>query len=146
MQIRPAHIDEAERVIALYREYDRPPDPPIAPEDIEAIFAAISRSGVLVVAEQDGQLVGSYSLYICPNLSRGGRPFGVIENVIVSATSRRTGVGKALMKDAQARAIAANCYKLMLSTGCMRMENHLFYMACGFLGDRLGFQIRYDQH
>ncbi|HSD38150.1 MAG TPA: GNAT family N-acetyltransferase [Rhodocyclaceae bacterium] len=146
MQIRLALIDEAERVIDLYREYNRPPDTPLSSEQARAIFTALSAVGHVAVAENDGALIGSYSLYICPNLSRGGRPFGVIENVIVAATSRHMGVGKALMKHAQQSAVAANCYKLMLSTGCMSQENHLFYMSCGFIGDKLGFQIRYDKN
>lgn len=144
MKIRLASIDEAERVLDLYREYDRPPDTPPSPTQAREIFAAISAIGHIAVAEKDGAIVGSYSLYICPNLSRSGRPFGVIENVIVAAAARHTGIGKALMAHAQASAVAANCYKLMLSTGCMRQENHLFYMACGFIGDKLGFQIRYE--
>jgi GNAT superfamily N-acetyltransferase len=143
MQVRLARIEEAERIIALYCEYDRPTDPPLATGRAAEIFEQISATGHLAVAENDGQIVGSYCLYICPNLSRGGRPFGVIENVIVAAASRRTGVGKALMEHAKQSAVAANCYKLMLNTGCMRPENHLFYMSCGFVGDKLGFQIRY---
>ncbi|MEC5387148.1 GNAT family N-acetyltransferase [Uliginosibacterium sp. H3] len=144
MHIRLALIDEAARVIELYREYDRPPDIPPSPERAREIFNAINAFGHVAVAEDEGVIVGSYSMYICPNLSRGGRPFGVIENVIVAAASRHQGIGKALMKHAQEAAVAADCYKLMLSTGCMRQENHLFYMSCGFIGDKLGFQIRYD--
>jgi GNAT superfamily N-acetyltransferase len=144
MQIRLATIDEAARVIDLYREYNRPPDAPPSPEQARTIFTRLNTVGHIAVAEKDGVFIGSYSLYVCPNLSRGGRPFGVIENVIVAAASRHMGVGKALMKHAQQSAIATNCYKLMLSTGCMSQENHLFYMSCGFIGDKLGFQIRYD--
>jgi len=144
MQIRLASIDEAERVIALYEEYDRPADVPPSPESAREIFAAINAIGHVGVAEDDGKIVASYCLYICPSLAHGGRPFGVIESVIVSAASRHKGIGKALMKHAQEYAVAANCYKLMLNTGCMRQENHLFYMSCGFVGDKLGFQIRYD--
>ncbi len=144
MRIRLSSIDEAEQVMALYREYDRPPDEPPSAARTREIFAAISAVGQIAVAESNGAIVGSYCLYICPNLSRGGRPFGVIENVIVSAASRHQGIGKALMKHAQESAVAADCYKLMLNTGCLRQENHLFYMACGFVGDALGFQIRYD--
>ena len=120
MKIRLALIDEAEQVIALYNEYDRPPDTPPSPAEAREIFTAISAAGHVAVAENDGVIVGSYCLYICPNLSRSGRPFDVIENVIVSAASRHMGVGKALMKHAQETAMAANCYKLMLNTGCMR--------------------------
>ena len=144
MNIRLATIEEAERVIALYNDYDRPADTPPSPARAREIFTAISSVGHVAVAEIDGALVGSYCLYICPSLSRSGRPFGVVENVIVAATSRKLGVGKAMMKHAQESAKAANCYKLMLSTGCIKQENHLFYMACGFIGDKVAFQIRYD--
>ena len=41
----------------------------------------------------DGQLVASCNLAVIPNLTRGGRAYGVIENVITDAAHRGQGRG-----------------------------------------------------
>ena len=130
-------------MLDLYAGYNRPPDPKPATKDIQAIFDAIAATGHLTVADIGGNIIGTYAMYICPNLARGGRPFGVIENVIVSAAWRREGAGRALMLHAQDSARAAGCYKLMLCTGQGRPGNLRFYEACGFVGDKIGYQVRY---
>jgi GNAT superfamily N-acetyltransferase len=143
MNVRTATIEDVDKVIELYSGYDRPPDPKPPAKDIEAIFDSITSTGYLAVAEIGGNIVGTYAMYICPNLARGGRPFGIMENVIVSAAWRRKGVGRALMMHAKDSARVAGCYKLMLCTGRDRIGNHSFYEACGFVGNKIGYQVRY---
>ena len=133
-------------MLELYADFNRPTDPNPPAQDIQAIFDAIASMGHLAVAEIGGNIVGSYAIYICPNLARGGKPFGVVENVIVSAAWRRKGVGRALMMHAQDSAKAAGCYKLTLCTRQDRPKNHRFYEACGFVGDKIGYQVRYMLH
>ncbi|AOV15980.1 hypothetical protein BJI67_01815 [Acidihalobacter aeolianus] len=144
MDIRHARIEDAETVVQLYLGYDRPPEPAIAPADLVRLFADITRTGYIAVADDDGEIVGSYTLYFCASLARGGRPFAVIENVIVAAHRRRQDVGRALMAHARDAAHDAGCYKVMLATGARRPQNLAFYESCGFSGDKVGFQIRFD--
>jgi GNAT superfamily N-acetyltransferase len=80
----------------------------------------------------------------CANLAKSGRPFAVVENVIVATAWRRKGIGRALVEHAVAAAREAGCYKLMLATGQESMRNRQFCGACGFSGDKVGFQVRYD--
>jgi GNAT superfamily N-acetyltransferase len=82
-------------------------------------------------------------LLIVPNLTRGGRPFAVVENVVTLAEHRRKGLGMALMKAAQDRAWAANCYKIMIATGRKDEGVLRFYEEAGFKrGGKTFFEAR----
>jgi GNAT superfamily N-acetyltransferase len=143
MIVRIAQLGDAAAVIDLYRGYDRTPDREMSAHEIASHFAEINRSGFVAVAVIDGVIVGSYSMYFCANLARAGRPFAVVENVIVGSSIRRRGIGRALMAHAQQSAREKDCYKVMLATGANRPENIKFYEACGFVGNKVGFQVRY---
>jgi GNAT superfamily N-acetyltransferase len=95
------------------------------------------------VAEADGRLVSSCSLSIIPNLTRGGRPYAVIENVVTDADWRRRGLGRQVLAAATAQAWAAGCYKVMLATGSRREATLQFYEGAGFeRGAKTYFEMR----
>ena len=92
------------------------------------------------VAEADGRLVGTCLLAVVPNLTRGARSFGVIENVVTHGEYRRRGIGTGLMRHALAAAWGEGCYKVMLLSGSRRVETHRFYEGLGFRRDtKVGF-------
>jgi GNAT superfamily N-acetyltransferase len=91
----------------------------------------------------DGRLVASCILVVVPNLTRGGRPFGVIENVVTHREYRRRGIGSELLHHALDLAWEAGCYKVMLLSGMHRVESHAFYESVGFQkGAKIGFEAR----
>lgn len=144
MIIRIAEIQEATAVRDLYLGYNRPAPREMSESEIQLHFLEINRSGFVAVAVIDDSIVGTYSIYFCANLAHAGRPFAVIENVIVASRARRMGIGRAMMIHAQDAARGKDCYKVMLSTGAKRPQNLKFYETCGFIGDKVGFQVRYD--
>jgi GNAT superfamily N-acetyltransferase len=90
-----------------------------------------------------GELIGSCTLAIVPNLSRGARPYGVIENVVTDAARRRSGVGRAVLQAALDKAWRADCYKVLLATGSKRESTLRFYEGAGFTRDaKTYFEIR----
>lgn len=92
------------------------------------------------VAEADRTLTGSCLLAVVPNLTRGARSFGVIENVVTHTDYRRQGIGRRLMRHALQTAWDAGCYKVMLLSGAWREEAHRFYEELGFTRDgKVGF-------
>jgi ribosomal protein S18 acetylase RimI-like enzyme len=143
MIVRSAQLDEIAAIVELYRSYNRPPAEDIPLVELERRFDEINRSGYVAVAVVDEIIVGTYSMYFCANLARAGRPFAVVENVMVAPASRRLGVGRALMEHAQQSARDRDCYKVMLATGTDSTRNIKFYEACGFVGNKIGFQVRY---
>jgi GNAT superfamily N-acetyltransferase len=88
-------------------------------------------------------LVSSCTLAIIPNLTRGCRSYGVIENVVTHPNRRRIGLGRRVLSAALTAAWQADCYKVMLATGSHREETLRFYEQAGFeRGGKTFFQAR----
>lgn len=131
---RDATPDDREAVLSLYRQLHR--EDPVLP-DAEASFAAVRATpGMrLFVWDLDGRVVASTYLNVIPNLTRGGAPYGVVENVVVEEALRGNGLGQQIMAAMLAQAWAAGCYKVMLMTGSKDPATHAFYRSCGFSAD-----------
>jgi GNAT superfamily N-acetyltransferase len=80
----------------------------------------------------DKALVSSCTLSVIPNLTRGCRPYGVIENVVTHPQYRRQGLGRAVLQHALNDAWLARCYKVMLLTGRKDEGIYMFYESAGF--------------
>ncbi|MBL9205836.1 MAG: GNAT family N-acetyltransferase [Opitutaceae bacterium] len=90
--------------------------------------------------EVEGQVVSTCTLVLVPNLTRGCRPYGVIENVVTRASLRSRGFGTALLRQALAVAWDEGCYKVMLETGAKSEATLRFYEQAGFVrGVKTGF-------
>lgn len=115
------------------------------PDGYTAAFADIGadpRQRLLVV-EKAGEIVASAALVIVPNLSRQGRPYALIENIVVDETRRGAGVGEALVRYAIDQARAAGCYKLSLTSNKRRPDAHRFYERLGFSATHEGFRVEF---
>ena len=87
-------------------------------------------------------IVASCTLIVIPNLTRGGQPYGLIENVVTHVAFRERGFGKQLLQAAVAAAWQADCYKVMLLTGSKDPATLRFYAEAGFEQSKTGFQAR----
>jgi GNAT superfamily N-acetyltransferase len=87
-----------------------------------------------------GELVSTCTLTIIPNLTRGARPYAVIENVVTHPQFRRRGLATQVLQHALRIAWAQGCYKVMLLTGSKQEATLRFYEKAGFRrGDKTGF-------
>ena len=100
----------------------------------------------LVVLEDGGRVIGTLTLYVMANLSHGGQPFAIVENVVVDAEARGGGYGRRLMDFAMRAARQAGCYKVGLSSNNQRPDAHAFYRAIGFEDTHHGFTYYFDDH
>ena len=80
-------------------------------------------------------------MVVVPNLSHRGSPWAIAENVVVDAAARGQRVGEALLREAEALARAAGCYKLSLTSNKQRAEAHRFYGRLGFRATHEGFRL-----
>ena len=95
------------------------------------------------VAKENGKIVSSCYVCIIPNLTRGGKSIGFIENVITDARYRRKGIGKIVVENAIEYTKEHNCYKVVLQSGNKRTEAYKFYEAIGFDStSKKAFEIR----
>lgn len=98
---------------------------------------------VLVAVEGDAVL-GCLQLTIIPGLSRRGTCRGQIEGVRVAHAARGKGIGELLLKDAIARARAAGCGLVQLTTDKARGDAHRFYLRHGFVASHEGMKLELD--
>ncbi|HKU42363.1 MAG TPA: GNAT family N-acetyltransferase, partial [Polyangiales bacterium] len=112
-----------------------PDDDPL-PErsEVERIWESIlvDRSHIYLGGFLDGALVSACNAVVVPNLTRGARPYAIIENVITHSSQRRHGYGAQLMRALIERCRARNCYKISLTSGVQRGPAHDFYRNLGF--------------
>jgi GNAT superfamily N-acetyltransferase len=144
LTIRPAVPCDLNGLRELYRHL-QPDDAPLSDTVADERWRAmLAHPGLTcVVGFMADQLVASCCLVIVPNLTRGGRSYALVENVVTHDAFRRRGVGRALIAWALAHAWDAGCYKAMLLSGSKRSAAHQFYEACGFRGgDKAGFVAR----
>lgn len=95
----------------------------------------------LLVAEQDGAVVGTAVLIVVPNLSHVGRPYAIIEDVVVDAYSRGEGIGESLIRYMVEESRRAGCYKVVLTSNKARSDAHRFYRRRGFTASHEGFRM-----
>ncbi|WP_427893121.1 N-acetyltransferase family protein [Kribbella sp. GL6] len=127
---RAARADDLDGVLALYRQL-HPTDPPV-PNARDTFTTILDRPGLQLYVLVDGAaVVATTYLNLIPNLTRGGAPYAVIENVVVDEPRRGTGLGKEIMAATLQEAWDAGCYKVMLQTGSRRESTHAFYRNCG---------------
>lgn len=80
----------------------------------------------------DKRLVAVCNAQIVLNLTRGARPYAIIENVITHPDFRRRGIGRALLTELIRKCDRFDCYKIMLMSDSRRTEAHAFYRSIGF--------------
>lgn len=114
-------------------------------ETSERIFDQITDHGnvhVVVVAMGE-DLIAALTIVIVPNLTYEGRPWSIIENVVVDRDHRGRGVGKELMKFAIDFAKRKGCYKVQLLSG-PKDDQVGFYRSVGMKdGTSRGFKLHF---
>ena len=145
MDIRPLSRSELPALLTLYAQL-HPSDAPLPPTaELEAIWHELlgnprHRSfGVFV----ESALVATCNITIIPNLTRGGRPFGLIANVVTDQHHRGQGYAKAALQAALVFGWSQRCYKVMLATSRKDAGTTAFYVAAGFdPHDKNAFVVR----
>jgi GNAT superfamily N-acetyltransferase len=104
----------------------------------------LAHEGVAVfVSEADGAIVATCMLITAPNLLRGGRRHGFLENVVTHPRHRGRGQGRAVVEAALTEAWARDCHHVLLQSGRADPRVHRFYEDRGFeAGIRIGYVAR----
>jgi GNAT superfamily N-acetyltransferase len=134
IEIRRIQPSELGQLLALYRHLHEADDPLPASAHVEGVWREIQAdpSQQYIGLFADGVLVSSCVLSILPNLTRGCRPYGLVENVVTHGDHRRRGYGRAVLEAALRRAWDRSCYKVMLLTGRKNEGVYRFYESAGF--------------
>lgn len=94
----------------------------------------------IIVAEEGGCIVSSCTCVIVSNLTRGGRPYARVENVVTHAEYRGRGLATACLDYAAELAVRAGCYNIALMTSSKNEKTLKFCENAGYKrGDKTAF-------
>ncbi|PZU09248.1 GNAT family N-acetyltransferase [Sphingomonas sp.] len=115
---------------------------PLAPSYLSA-FRAIQATPRqrLIVAEEEGLIVGTIQIVLIPAISRRGSLRGLIEAVRIAARHRGNGRGEQLVRWAVAECRAAGCASVQLTSHDSRADAHRFWKRMGFVPTHVGFKL-----
>ena len=142
--VRSATAHDLHGVLNLYQHL-HPHESQLETATAERVCSTLLASSVttVIVAQATELLVSSCTLAIVPNLSRGGRSYGVIENMVTHTDYRRLGFGQRVLAHALNLARQADCYKVHLASGSKRETTLRFYEGAGFHRDgKTYFEVR----
>ena len=130
-------------LLALFADCDvsRSAEPALA----ERIWAqTLAREGLAVfVSDENSRIVSTCTLITAPNLLRGGRQHGILENVATHPDFQGRGHGRAVVTAALAEAWKQDCHQVLMQSGRTDPRVHRFYEACGFIpGLRTAYAAR----
>lgn len=113
------------------------------PEAYYVAFEQIDRNPnhELIVAEKDGEVIGTLHLMFLPSISFQGGLRAQIESVRVDKRFQSQGIGSAMMKWSMQRAKQRGAYVVQLTTHKTRVDAHRFYERLGFQGSHLGMKL-----
>ena len=131
--VREIKSTELPDLLALYTHLHEDNVPEMS-ERLAQTWEAImeDRNHHIIVDIVDGKLVSSCVCVIIPNLTRGIRPYALIENVVTHPDHRGMGHATACLDYAKAIATEAHCYKIMLLTGSHEDATLGFYECAGY--------------
>jgi GNAT superfamily N-acetyltransferase len=134
LSIRELLVRDLDALLSLYGHLHERDDPPPPRGDLERIWSAIvaDPAHLYVGGFVDGKLVSACNAAVIPNLTRGARPYAVVENVVTDAQFRRRGIGAKVLGHLIERCWERRCYKVMLMSASRRDAAHAFYESLGF--------------
>jgi len=153
--VRVAGIGDLPRLLKLCREMEQvdgvedTSDSPavgvatLSPLDRKDVFIQMLTSPYLtvLVAQRGQELIGTLTLAVHPGLAHGGRPWAVVESVVVAETHHGQGIRTVLMETAIGQAQAAGCYKLAVITDLAPGSVRDFYEKLGLRHAYAGYEL-----
>ena len=132
-EVRGLALTDLDALLALYSDIGL-----LAPEsDRQRLAMTWEKILASDILRYTGVFVGKVLASTChavivPNLSRGVRPYAILENVGTLSSHRRQGLGTLALRATIALCWEAGCYKVMLASSVANTGAHAFYAALGF--------------
>jgi GNAT superfamily N-acetyltransferase len=135
-RVREARSGDGDDVARLLGELGYPCSADDAAERITLLGRDAGQS--LWLAEAEGRCLGLMALDKRYYLPLGGLTCRITA-LVVDPVARRGGIGRALLRHAEALARDAGALRIELTTAAHREDAHRFYRACGFRDGALRF-------
>jgi GNAT superfamily N-acetyltransferase len=95
----------------------------------------------LIVAERNGEVIGTLHLMLLPSISYQGGLRAQIESVRMDKQFQSRGIGSAMMQWSMQRAKQRGAHIVQVTTHKSREDAHRFYERLGFKGTHLGMKL-----
>lgn len=131
--IREINSDDLSGLLKLYKYLHDNPFPELDSRVMGVWETILSdKNHHIIVADEDGMIVSTCVCVIIPNLTRGQRPFALVENVVTHPDFRGKGLATSCLDFAKDIALRENCTRLMLMTGSKEKSTLDFYEKAGY--------------
>ena len=131
--IREINIDDLSGLLNRYKYLHDNPFPELDSRVMGVWETILSdKNHHIIVADEDGMIVSTCVCVIIPNLTRGQRPFALVENVVTHPDFRGKGLATSCLDFAKDIALRENCTRLMLMTGSKEKSTLDFYEKAGY--------------
>lgn len=94
----------------------------------------------VLVALEGGKVVGTCTLYILPRVYWSGKPWAILDSIVVAEDQQGQGTGTKLIQHAITQARKAGCSQVNLTSNTQRTRAHRFYESLGFEATYVGFK------
>jgi phosphoglycolate phosphatase len=99
---------------------------------VEKFSLMNNNSYILIVAEENGMIIGTVMGIICLTMVANLNSFLVIEVVVIDKKYRGNGIGKVMLLELKNRVKRQGCSYIILVSGEQRKEAHKFYEVLGY--------------
>ncbi len=130
IQIRPATEQDATAIAQLSGDLGYATNHEIMLQRVREVLAS-PRDLLVVALESSGLVVGWLQAHAAHIIESGFRV--EIIGLIVSPATRRSGVGRALVEEAERWAKSRSAAVIVVRSNINRLESHAFYPALGYV-------------
>jgi GNAT superfamily N-acetyltransferase len=127
--VRPARLEDAGDLARLFDQLGHP-------QTVEGLRDALEEAGAdpragILVADDAGGVVGAATYYFVP-VVHDRRRWCRVTALVVDAERRGEGIGRLLLKAAEAAAVAAGCSRIEATSALHRLDAHRLYERLGY--------------
>jgi GNAT superfamily N-acetyltransferase len=115
-------------------------DPCREAEYWEAVQDIVASGGTVLVADDDGEVVGMCQVFTFRHFQHVGGRAAEVESVHVRVDRRSQGIGEQLMGAAEEFARQQGCYRVQLTSNNQRLDAYRFYVRLGYDQSHQGFK------
>jgi len=143
LQIRPGGLDDAGAIVRLIRELATAYGEESPVTEASAREYLSSPGSHVLLAGRAGQAIGLLSYTIRPNLYHAG-PTALIEELVVQASERGSGVGSALLSELLSELARLGVVEVSVSTMPDNQRAKRFYQAHGLIDEAIFLEKHLD--
>lgn len=130
--VREAALSDFDALHALYKELVGRIDVPAGAAGRARLAEVLAHPGTRIfIVEEEARAAAMATLHVLPNMTFGGRPYALVENVVTLKSCQGRGLGRRVMAALVNAAWSAGAYKIMLLTG-RDLGARGFYEKLGF--------------